>query len=238
MIFMIYQIVIIYHLSWLIACFKMVNHAVFDSGGGWCVGSRLHSQPFPPSISLHCTLSIHHYSTVLKLQVFFRLKYNCCVEKKKPYILFKLSFILWCINYHLSDLQRCTSYNPVTIYQAFIPVTMYKVFILHFVFIPYVSTGVRIHAYTNLYRVLFGSSTIGPKLLIKGLSRLSLQPLPWNNGWFYSAVSTFICYKHIEVYVCSMHACKVVFVIHQFMGCLSILLWPKLFPSMALWLPK
>ena len=30
-----------------------------------------------------------------------------------------------------------------------------------------------------------------------------------------------------------MHACKVVFVIHQFMGCLSILLWPKLFPSMA-----
>ena len=30
-----------------------------------------------------------------------------------------------------------------------------------------------------------------------------------------------------------MHACKVVFVIYQFMGCLSILLWPKLFPSMA-----
>ena len=97
----------------------------------------------------------------------------------------------------------------------------------------FVSTGIRIHAYTNLYRVLFGSSTIGPKLLIKSLSRLSLQPLPWNNGWFYSAVSTFICYKHIGVYVCSMHACKVVFVIHQFMGCLSILLWPKLFPSMA-----
>ena len=74
----------------------------------------------------------------------------------------------------------------------------------------FVSTGVKRHAYTNLYRVLFGSSTIGPKLLIKSLSRLSLQPLPWNNGWFYSAVSTFICYKHIGVYVCSMHACKVV----------------------------
>ena len=125
-----------YHdLSPVLKC--LIMWCLHTGGGEWCVGSRLHSQPFPPSISLHCTLSIHHYSTVLKLQVFFRLKYNCCVEKKKPYILFKLSFILWCINCHLSDLQRCTSYNPVTIYQAFIPVTMYKVFILHFVFIPF-----------------------------------------------------------------------------------------------------
>ena len=69
--------------------------------------------------------------------------------------------------------------------------------------------------------------------LTKSLSTLSSSTTPWNNGWSYSAVSIFICYKHIEVYVCSMHACKVVFVIHQFMGCLSILLWPKLFPSMA-----
>ena len=103
--------------------------------GGALVRDSIRNLFLPPS--RYTALSIHHYSTVLKLQVFFRLKYNCCVEKKKPYILFKLSFILWCINYHLSDLQRCTSHNPVTIYQAFIPVTMYKVFILHFVFIPF-----------------------------------------------------------------------------------------------------
>ena len=102
----------------------------------------------------------------------------------------------------------------------------------------FVSTGVKRHAYTNLYCVLFGSSTIGPKLLIKSLSRLSLQPLPWNNGWFYSAVSTFICYKHKKFMFVQCTLVKLSLTIYQFMGCLSILLWPKLFPSMAWWLPK
>ena len=110
---MIYQIVIIYHLSWLSAIMIYQHIITFQlimtyrlwwilsrvsctrGGGGWCVGSRLHSQPFPPSISLHCTLSIHHYSTVLKLQVFFRLKYNCCVEKKKNHT----SCLSWALYY-------------------------------------------------------------------------------------------------------------------------------------------